>query len=101
MGETVRSNQGPSEHALAECRRLWNEFDPMGVYVGWWAAWPRDEYERYVRQTVKLLSAGADETALQEYVRTTVEVSMGLNGFPNDEIARFAHHVSRLSHCLP
>lgn len=94
-----RSNLSPdyADSTLGECRRQWNEFDPIGLYVGWNDEWPRDAYDRYALHCMKLLDSQVGYPVIRNYVGSVVETSMGLNGFPSDEMDAFAKQLERLS----
>ncbi len=76
---------------IEECRRLWNEFDPIGVLDDEYGT--DNEYDSYLPQTIKLVQSDADVFKLTAYVRNVVHVSMGLTGFPEDGIKDFAERL--------
>ncbi len=74
---------------IDRCRKLWNEFDPIGVLAG--GEGPRDEYDSYLTQTIKYALSDPDQ--LTAYVRNAVRVQMGMISYPEREIERFANRV--------
>ena len=91
-------NSQNADATLADCQRLWNEFDPIGLYVGWNDKWSREAYDRYALHCKRLLDAQSGYPVIHSYVRSVVETSMGLKGFPTDEMDAFAKRLERLSH---
>ncbi|MEQ9609448.1 MAG: hypothetical protein RLN99_17450 [Kiloniellaceae bacterium] len=63
---------------IDELRELWNAFDPIGVMDD--PEWPRDEYDRYLPHTLRLLMDGAGTLAIANYVNSMVCDEMGLTG---------------------
>jgi len=53
----MRLSKDQSRQRWRQMRELWNEFDPIGI-MGM-ADWPRDEYESYLGQTLRLLESRA------------------------------------------
>ena len=76
---------------MNDCRQLWNEFDPIGVLDD--EDGPRNEYDTYLPQTIRLVQSGADVSELPAYVRSVVHQDMGLTGFPEHEINEFAERL--------
>ena len=70
-----RLDKQASRQRWGELRDKWNEYDPIEVMSD--SEWPRDEYEAYVGQTMRLLEQGA---SVEEIVIYLEEVSgnMGL-----------------------
>ena len=70
-----RLDKQTSRQRWGELRDKWNEYDPIGVMDD--PEWPRDEYEAYVGQTMRLLEQGASAEDIAIYLE---EVSgyMGL-----------------------
>jgi hypothetical protein len=60
----------------AALRELWNAFDPIGVMDD--PEWPRDEYDRYLPHTLRLLTDRAGTLAIAEYVNRVVCNEMAL-----------------------
>lgn len=61
-----------------ELKRLWNQFDPIGV-LGEGSDCPDDEYESYIAPTFALLEKGADFTELNNYIGFIVREYMGMS----------------------
>ncbi|HUX80293.1 MAG TPA: hypothetical protein VMW10_11220 [Alphaproteobacteria bacterium] len=61
-----------------ELRDLWNEFDPIGVYIDD-QEWPRDEYESYCGTSMRLLEQNAATSELEAYVQSALD-KMGIEG---------------------
>jgi hypothetical protein len=87
-GMTRKTQQAEYGRLIEACRQLWNEFDPIGVFED--GDGPRDEYDAYLPQTVKLALSGADVFKFAAYLRTVVYVNMGMLGFPERKIDEFA-----------
>ncbi len=62
----------------AALRDLWNAFDPIGVMDD--PDWPRNEYDRYLPHTLRLLMDGAGTLAIADYVNSVVCEEMSLPG---------------------
>lgn len=97
MEHQSRSNTEYGDVTLAECRQLWNEFDPIGLYAGWKDEWAKHEYDRYARHSLELVTANAGHAAISRHVRSVVETSLGLKGFPSDDMDAFARRLEKLS----
>jgi len=69
----------------AALRELWNAFDPIGVMGD--PEWPRDEYDRYLSHTLRLLTDGAGTLAIAGYIESVVRDEMAL---PSDPAATYA-----------
>ena len=78
---------------IKECRRLWDEFDPIGVLDE--EEGPRNEYDSYLPQTIKLVQSNADVYKIAAYLRSVVHVNMGLTRFPENEINEFAERLQQ------
>ena len=65
----------------AALRDLWNTFDPIGVMDD--PEWPRDEYDRYLPHTLRLLTDGAGTLAIADHVNRVVRDEIGLPGNPS------------------
>ena len=63
---------------IDKLRELWNAFDPIGVMDD--PEWPRDEYDRYLPHTLRLLMDGAGTLAIANYVNSMVCDQMALTG---------------------
>jgi hypothetical protein len=57
-------------------REFWNAFDPIGVMDD--PDWPRDEYDRYLPQTLRLLKDRAGTLALARYVENMARDEMDM-----------------------
>ena len=94
MIKQIKIRKKQYERLLKECRQLWNEFDPIGVYSEWDdEAWPRDEYDSYLRHTVELVASEADVYMISGYVRSVLHGSIGTTDFPEEEIVAFAERL--------
>jgi hypothetical protein len=73
-----RLSKEESRQRYAEGRKLWNEFDPIGVFTidG---DWPQDEYEGYVGPCLRLCEEGKGVEDLESYIRWVVHDRMGLS----------------------
>lgn len=81
-----RLDKSDSRERWRQVRDLWNEFDPIGV-MGM-EDWPRDEYESYLGQTLRLLEQGASLEEIQKYLAFVTLEHMGLNETSQFEISR-------------
>jgi hypothetical protein len=81
-----RLDKSDSRERWRQVRDLWNEFDPIGV-MGM-EDWPRDEYESYLGQTLRLLEQGASLEEIQKYLAFVSLEHMGLNETPQFEMSR-------------
>jgi hypothetical protein len=77
-----------SRERWRQVRDLWNEFDPIGV-MGM-EDWPRDEYESYLGQTLRLLEQDAPLEEIQKYLAFVTLEHMGLNETLQFEMSRRA-----------
>ena len=73
-----RLSKEESRQRYAEGRKLWNEFDPIGVFTID-KDWPQDEYQGYVGPSLRIMEEGQDSMKLSEYVRWVVHDRMGLS----------------------
>jgi hypothetical protein len=64
------------EQCLAQLRSLWCEWDPIGVLED--PDWPRDEYDDYLRPTLKMLQSGAGVGTIAQYLNSVVGESLAL-----------------------
>lgn len=76
---------------INDIRKLWNEFDPIGVYSfsSTKETWPEDEYDSYVVRTLDLLEQDADEETLIKYITYICEQHMCIK-VPASKIEGFA-----------
>ena len=81
-----RLDKSDSRERWRQVRDLWNEFDPIGV-MGM-EDWPRDEYESYLGQTLRLLEQNAPPEEIQKYLAFVTLEHMGLNETPQFEMSR-------------
>ncbi len=81
-----RLDKSDSRERWRQVRDVWNEFDPIGV-MGM-EDWPRDEYESYLGQTLRLLEQGASLEEIQKYLAFVSLEHMGLNETPQFEMSR-------------
>lgn len=86
-----RLNKDESRQRYREGRRLWNKFDPIGVFKID-PQWPEDEYESYVGPLMRLCEDGKPASELQQYVETVVYGRIGLSRTPlsDKSIVEFA-----------
>ena len=88
-----RLEKHQSQQRLQELRDLWNEYDPISVYRhGWPDDWPRDEYNSYLRRTLRFLEQDAREREVIHYLRKVVADGMGLQ-FDETEAMIFARRL--------
>ena len=57
-----------------QLRELWNAFDPIGVMDD--PEWPRDEYDRYLPHTPRLLMDKAGAVAIARWIANVAEDEM-------------------------
>jgi len=69
-----RLSKKESRQRYAEGRKLWNEFDPIGVV----ADGILDEYDGYVGPSIRASEAG-DQVKLVDHVKWAVFENMGLS----------------------
>lgn len=86
--------QGDLNKLKAECETLWEQFDPLGV--SGYSGGVDGEYRGYLRRTVNLVEAAADQHKLKAFVETCVYLNMGLSRTPTRDEA-IAHFVIELS----
>ena len=60
----------------SEIRKLWNEWDPIGVEP--FEGGPVDEYDTYVGQSLRLLEQGSNREAVEAYLLDIVGKRIGL-----------------------
>jgi hypothetical protein len=71
-------SKAESRQRYADGRKLWNEFDPIGVFqLG--ENSPLDEYEGYVGPCLRLCEEGKGVEDLESYIRWVVHDRMGLS----------------------
>ena len=75
-----------SRERWRQARDLWNEFDPIGVMGQ--ADWPRDEYESYLGQSLRLLEQDASLEDIAKYLAFVTLEHMGLSDTPQFEASR-------------
>jgi hypothetical protein len=83
-----RLDKPDSRERWRQARDLWNEFDLIGV-MGM-SDWPRDEYESYVGQSLRLLEQSASLDEIHKHLSFVTLEYMGLNESPQFEMARRA-----------
>lgn len=83
MSETL--NKRRSRQRIAEIRRLWNAWDPIGV-----ANAVDDEYDGYLAPTLRLLERNAGVGEIVAYLNWVTLERMGLSQVspPAEEFAR-------------
>ena len=83
-----------SEWQWRDVRRLWNEWDPIGV--GPEIGGPADEYDSYLGPTLRLLEQRASVDELEQYLAQVTLQRMGLPESPRAETSRrrFAMRLS-------
>ena len=86
-----KTRKAEYKRLIEECRRLWNEFDPIGVFDD--EDGPDNEYDSYLPHTIKLVQSGADISKLTAYLRSVVHVNIGLGRFPEHRIEAFAQRL--------
>ena len=77
-----RLEKGQSRERWRQARKLWNDWDPIGVF-SIDSSWPLDEYESYVGPTLRLLERGASQNELASYFSKIAGDHMGLSAFPD------------------
>ena len=90
-----RLSKEESRQRYAEGRKLWNEFDPIGVSDD-----VDDEYDSYVGPCLRIVEAGQGQAELVAYVRWVVFEHMGTSETAemNASIASFADAFVRWFH---
>jgi hypothetical protein len=76
MAVTLDKQQ--SRQRIAEIRKLWNEWDPIGV-----AGAVSDEYDAYLEPTLRLLERNAPGNELVAYLNWVTVEHMGLSTAPD------------------
>ena len=76
---TVTLNKQQSRERIAEIRRLWNEWDPIGAA----SDSNDDEYDAYLAPTLRLLERGASDGEVVEFLSYVVHDRMGLSQMPS------------------
>ena len=77
-----RLSKEESRQRYAEGRKLWNEFDPIGV-----ADAVDDEYDSYVGPCLRIVEAGKSGSELVTYLRWVVFEHMGMSETPSGQEA--------------
>ena len=72
-----RLSKEESRQRFAEGRKLWNEFDPIGVVDA-----VDDEYDGYIGPCLRIVESGKGASDLVTYVRWVVFERMGLSETP-------------------
>ncbi len=83
-----RLSKEESRARFAEARKIWNEFDPIGVVDA-----VDDEYDMYVGPTLRLCEEGKGPEAIRTYAEFVVYDRMGFRRpFQNkdEQIKRFS-----------
>ncbi len=80
----------------AECRKLWEHFDPIGVSS--FNNGTDGEYDCYIPQTMRLIVAAADQYKITSFVQNCVYVNMGLprTQSRDEAIRQFAQKLSEI-----
>jgi len=86
-------NKEQSGRRWCEIRRLWNEWDPIGVLPN--LDGPRDEYENYLGASLRLLESGASHEQIAAYLSHIVCEYMGLgsSGVQHSNPTKFAQEL--------
>ena len=95
MNKGPKPGQDHFERLVVECRQMWKDFDPIGVYH-LDGDWPEDEYDSYALQSVSLLVKRADLSEIGAFVRSAVHDTMGMPDTPDEMIATFAENLKTL-----
>ncbi|HYS46605.1 MAG TPA: hypothetical protein VEM35_09210 [Rhizomicrobium sp.] len=84
-----RLSKEESRQRYAEGRKLWNEFDPIGVAV---PDEHEDEYDGYVGPALRLCEANKGPDEVKKYAEFVVYDRMGMRRTANmdDAIKRFS-----------
>ena len=80
----------------AECRKLWEHFDPIGVSS--FDDGIDGEYDSYIPQTMRLIEAAADQYKISSFVQNCVYLNMGLTRTQSrdEAIRQFAQKLSEI-----
>jgi hypothetical protein len=70
-----RLSNGESRQRYAEARKLWNDFDPIGVVADGDGV---DEYDNYIGPSLRLAIEGKSVEEFEEYIRWVVHDRIGL-----------------------
>lgn len=86
-----RLSKEESRKRWSEIRRLWNEWDPIGVI----SDDLRDEYDNYIGPGLRLLERKASEEEITAYLNQIVGEYMGLGdqGLINSNPQQFAQKL--------
>ena len=90
----MKKDSSRYKNLIAECRRHWNRFDPIGILHEGYDL--DDEYDFYLPQTAKLLIEGADAYKIAGYVSQIVRVTIGFRDFPEHRIVEFAKQLRQI-----
>ncbi len=77
MAVTLDKQQ--SRKRISEIRRLWNEWDPIGVA----SDANDDEYDAYLGPTLRLLEREVPDGEIVEFLKSVVHDRMGLSQMPS------------------
>ncbi|MDV6342143.1 hypothetical protein R2103_10250 [Nitrosomonas sp. Is24] len=66
-----------SNQDLQEIRKLWNEWDPIGVLPDKNDCW--DEYDSYLEATLLLLNGDASVNEIEDYLNFVIKELMGFD----------------------
>jgi len=81
-----RLDKQASRQRWGELRDKWNDYDPIGVMDS--PEWPRDEYETYVGETMRMLEQGASVDDIVGYLEEVSDY-MGLK-FDRDRALQYS-----------
>jgi hypothetical protein len=84
-------DKSKSRERWSQMRRLWNEWDPIGVIPA--EGGPQDEYEMYLGQTLRLLEGHTALGELERYLAYVTLDRMGLPETPTGKVSR--HHFAK------
>ena len=87
-----RLDKAESRKRWAEIRKLWTEWDPIGVS----SFGVTDEYDTYVGQTLRLLEQRTSPLELRNYLVNVLSDTMGLadSSVAHSSPAEFAHRLT-------
>lgn len=78
-----------------ELKNLWDQFDPIGVYIKEDSDCPDDEYESYILPTFELLKQKADFNKLYNYIHFIVTTHMGMDQINDKYIIKFVYKLQK------
>ncbi|MFN8770805.1 MAG: hypothetical protein ACK5Z5_08090 [Neisseriaceae bacterium] len=79
--------------------KLWNTFDPIGVYQDQQGTWPNDEYVSYVGATFNLLKNKRTLEEIKIFIMDICENDMGLS-ISSKEVDEFAILLEKFTKSL-